>query len=78
IHQHVELPLKPGINKMRTQEVIHAVEELYFHREFQQAIDLVNRAFDHNGAALIDNDSRQLLESYKDKCQQRLTTPAQS
>lgn len=60
------------MNKMRTQEIIHAVEELYFHRRFQDGIDLVNRAFDNNGAASIDNDSRQLLETYRDKCQHNL------
>jgi len=75
MYEHVEVPLRPGANKMRTQEVIHAVEELYFHRKFQQAIDLVDRAFDHNGEASVDNDSRQLLTTYREKCQRRLNTP---
>ncbi|KAG5950914.1 hypothetical protein E4U53_004176 [Claviceps sorghi] len=73
MYEHVQLPLRPGANKMRTQEVIHAVEELYFHRQFQLAIDLVDRAFDHDGEASVDNDSRQLLTTYKQKCQHRLT-----
>ncbi|KAG5976359.1 hypothetical protein E4U55_007341 [Claviceps digitariae] len=72
MYEHVELPLRPGANKMHTQEVIHAVEELYFHRQFQQAIDLVDRAFDHNGEASVDNDSRQLLTTYREKCQHKL------
>lgn len=63
---------------MRTQDVIHAVEELYFHRTFQQAIDLVDRALDGpDGAASVDNDSRQLLETYREKCQRRLNAPTQ-
>ncbi|KAG6006112.1 hypothetical protein E4U43_000489 [Claviceps pusilla] len=72
MYEHVEVPLRSGANKMRTQEVIHAVEELYFHRQFQQAIDLVNRAFDHNGEASVDSDSRQLLTTYRERCQHRL------
>ncbi|QPH05381.1 hypothetical protein C2857_003134 [Epichloe festucae Fl1] len=78
LHKHVELPLRAAMNKMRTQEIIHAVEELYFHRRFQDGVDLVNRAFDNNGAASVDNDSRQLLETYRDKCQQNLDISTQA
>ncbi|KAK2593881.1 hypothetical protein QQS21_008401 [Conoideocrella luteorostrata] len=78
IHKHVQLPLQPGINKMRTQEVIHAVEELYFHRRYQDGVDLVNRAFGNCGAEAIDNDSRQLLETYREKCQQKVAFSMQS
>ncbi|KAG6108958.1 hypothetical protein E4U13_006178 [Claviceps humidiphila] len=78
IHERLDLPLRPDTNKMHTQDVIHAVEELYFHRTFQQAIDLVNSALDGpDGAASVDNDSRQLLETYREKCQRRLTVPTQ-
>ncbi|KAG6184252.1 hypothetical protein E4U24_002479 [Claviceps purpurea] len=78
IHERLDLPLRPDTNKMRTQDVIHAVEELYFHRTFQQAIDLVDRALDGpDGAASVDNDSRQLLETYREKCQRRLNAPTQ-
>ncbi|KAG5928956.1 hypothetical protein E4U42_007588 [Claviceps africana] len=72
IYEHVQLPLRPGATKMHTQEVIHAVEELYFHRKFQLAIDLVDRAFGHNGEASVDSDSRQLLTAYRKKCQHKL------
>ncbi|KAG6003750.1 hypothetical protein E4U21_001753 [Claviceps maximensis] len=78
MYEHVQVPLRPGANKMHTQEVIHAVEELYFHRQFQQAIDLVNQAFGHNGAASVDNDSRQLLTTYREKCQLKLNASTRS
>jgi hypothetical protein len=57
---------------MRTQELVHAVEELYFFRRYQEGIDLIQRAFDKGGADVFDNDSRQLLESYKTKCEQKM------
>ncbi|OAA42282.1 hypothetical protein NOR_05131 [Metarhizium rileyi] len=72
IHQNVKLPLQPGSNKMRTQELVHAVEELYFFRRYQEGIDLVRRAFENGGAAALDDDSRQLLESYEKKCHRML------
>ncbi|KAK9445457.1 hypothetical protein VB005_00568 [Metarhizium brunneum] len=72
IYKHVTLPLQPGTNKMRTQELIHAVEELYFFRRYQEGADLVKRALENGGAETLDNDSRQLLESYEKKCSQKI------
>lgn len=57
---------------MRTQELIHAVEELYFFQRYQEGVDLIKRAFENGGADALDNDSRQLLESYEKRCQQRI------
>lgn len=74
MYKHVELPVQPGTNKMRTQELIHAVEELYFFRQYQQGIDLIQGAVANGGAEALDNDSRQLLEAYEKKCQQKLAT----
>ena len=74
----MRLPLQPGTNKMRSQELIHAVEELYFLRRFQEGAELVQRALENGGAKVLDSDSRQLLETYKSKCQQKLATSART
>ncbi|EFY86913.1 hypothetical protein J3458_005786 [Metarhizium acridum] len=72
IYKHVALPLQPGTNKMRTQELVHAVEELYFFRRYQEGVNLVKRALENGGAETLDNDSRRLLESYEKKCRQKM------
>ncbi|KHN96587.1 uncharacterized protein MAM_05530 [Metarhizium album ARSEF 1941] len=76
IHKNVALPLQPGPNKMRTQELVHAVEELYFFRRYQEGVDLIARALENGGAEALDNDSRRLLESYEIKCRQRMAKPS--
>lgn len=78
MYKHVQIPFYPGINKMRTQEVVHAVEELYFRCRFAQGIDLVNEAFQRGGAEAVDKDTQKLLEEYRRKCLLRLQTCTQS
>ncbi|KAF5019132.1 hypothetical protein F66182_8868 [Fusarium sp. NRRL 66182] len=69
IYQKIKLPLGPGASKMDIQEVIHAVEEHYFFRRYQEAEKLASDAL--IGSEGLDKDSRQLLETYQDKCHQR-------
>ncbi|GAO17916.1 uncharacterized protein UV8b_00393 [Ustilaginoidea virens] len=73
MHKHVRLPLEPGASKMRTQQVIHAVEELYFYRQYHKAADLVARAFANGGREAIDDDSRRLLDTYRSMCLNKST-----
>ncbi|KAF4341357.1 hypothetical protein FBEOM_4706 [Fusarium beomiforme] len=65
IYQKVQLPLGPRASKMDIQEVIHAVEEHYFFRRYREAEQLAGDAL--NGGDGLDRDSRQLLETYKDR-----------
>lgn len=55
---------------MDIQELIHAVEELYFFRKYEQAEKLVNNAL--AGSHGIDRDSNQLLSTYRQRCQTKL------
>ncbi|KAF4977784.1 hypothetical protein FZEAL_5750 [Fusarium zealandicum] len=71
IYKKIELPLGPGASKMNVQELVHAVEELYFFRSYKEAAQLASDALD--GSDGLDRDSRQLLVTYKDKCQQRVS-----
>ncbi|KAJ4144030.1 hypothetical protein NW765_001183 [Fusarium oxysporum] len=69
IYQKVKLPLGPDATKMDIQEVIHAVEEHYFFHRYREAEQLAADALkDGQG---LDRDSRQLLETYKDRCHEK-------
>ncbi|UPL00620.1 hypothetical protein LCI18_011554 [Fusarium solani-melongenae] len=70
IHKKIKLPLGPGASKMDIQELIHAVEELYFFRRYQEAAQLATEAL--AGSDGLDRDSRQLLDAYQGKCQIKL------
>ncbi|OAR00497.1 hypothetical protein LLEC1_00820 [Akanthomyces lecanii] len=81
IHQHVKLPLKPSASKMDIQEMLHAVEELYFFRRYGEAIDFTAQVLQGESRAALDSDSVQLLEKYEAKCkvkQQALTATAKA
>ncbi|KAH7255453.1 uncharacterized protein BKA55DRAFT_688469 [Fusarium redolens] len=69
IYQKVKLPLGPDATKMDIQEVIHAVEEHYFFHRYREAEQLAGDAL-RDGKGL-DRDSRQLLETYKDRCHKK-------
>ncbi|KAI8669472.1 hypothetical protein NCS57_00762500 [Fusarium keratoplasticum] len=70
IHKKIKLPLGPGASKMDIQELIHAVEELYFFRRYHEAAQLATEAL--AGSDGLDRDSRQLLDAYQGKCQIKL------
>lgn len=53
---------------MDIQEVLHAVEELYYFRRFQEAIDFAAEILQGESRAVLDQDSLQLLEKYETKC----------
>ncbi|OAA70075.1 hypothetical protein LEL_09891 [Akanthomyces lecanii RCEF 1005] len=80
IYQQIKLPLQPGASKMDIQELLHAVEELYFFRRYEEAIDFTAQILQGDSKAALDSDSVQLLEKYEAKCkvkQDALNTPTQ-
>ena len=75
IHQNITLPLGEDANKLQTQEVVHAVEELYYFRRFAEAADIIQRALgpgpsDDKGP--FDDDTKKLLNSYRERCRRRI------
>ncbi|XWX01633.1 hypothetical protein V2A60_009661 [Cordyceps javanica] len=68
--QNGNLPLRSDASKMDVQELLHAVEELYFFRRYREAADLAAEVLSGGGGsgAALDADSRQLLEKYEAKC----------
>ncbi|QYS97573.1 hypothetical protein H0G86_004800 [Trichoderma simmonsii] len=73
IYQTLTLPLGPDANKQHVQEVIHAAEELYFFRRYQQVVDLVSKVLDLEGdKGGLDEESRELLIMYQSRCRQKM------
>ncbi|CAJ0539141.1 Ff.00g069030.m01.CDS01 [Fusarium sp. VM40] len=69
IYKKIKLPLGPGASKMDIQEAIHAVEEHYFFRRYNEAEHLASDILVASDG--LDPDSRQLLETYQAKCQKK-------
>ncbi|KAK5992241.1 hypothetical protein PT974_05642 [Cladobotryum mycophilum] len=73
IYKSVDLSLGPNANKIHIYEFLHAVEELYFFRQYQHAIDLVHEITAASvGNKGLDEETRQLLSVYESKCKQKL------
>lgn len=47
--------------------MIHAVEELYFFRHYEHAMEFISDVL--SGSESLDGDTQQLLATYQDKCQ---------
>mgnify|MGYP005988983613 FL=1 len=60
------------MNKLYVQEILHAVEELYFFRRWKEATEFLTEVLDGESAAALDNDTLVLLRKYETKCKQRL------
>lgn len=50
---------------------MHAVEELYFFRKYDEAVTFVAKVFD-GGEEGIDGDFQALLKTYEKKCLEKL------
>ncbi|KAK2065586.1 hypothetical protein LY76DRAFT_586309 [Colletotrichum caudatum] len=72
IWQKIELPLAAGgkADKPVLQELLHAVEELYFSRRFEEAAAFARRVLNGSDAAL-DRDTRETLARYEEKSRGR-------
>ncbi|KOS22739.1 hypothetical protein ESCO_003490 [Escovopsis weberi] len=76
ISQHSNVSLPPGANKLHVQELLHAVEELYFFRRYHDAVFFVQEILNANGdGSGLDQETRDLLSVYAAKCRQKLALP---
>ncbi|TDZ53882.1 hypothetical protein CTRI78_v006681 [Colletotrichum trifolii] len=72
IWRAIELPLKAEpASKPVLQELLHAVEELYYFGRFDEGASFARRVLDGSGAAL-DRDTREMLGRYEAKCRGRM------
>ncbi|KYK60513.1 hypothetical protein DCS_01650 [Drechmeria coniospora] len=72
IHKQICLPLGPGANKQHIQEVLHAVEELYYFRRFADALDFIKTLQNDGSMRALDSDTCKLLQVYEERCRRKL------
>src|SRR3954468_12405538 len=70
IWKSLKVPLGPRrVPKHEGQELLHAVEELYFFRRFEEAVSFVGKVFEGEGGGDgLDTDVRDTLRTYERKC----------
>ncbi|KAK0651569.1 hypothetical protein B0T16DRAFT_404188 [Cercophora newfieldiana] len=64
-----------GKTKPEAQELLHAAEELYFFRRYQEAVRFVERVFSEEegqGEAVLDEDTKKLLRVYEARARTRV------
>ncbi|ROT35494.1 hypothetical protein SODALDRAFT_328859 [Sodiomyces alkalinus F11] len=65
------LPLQAVATKAEAQELLHAVEELYFFRRFSEGATLARRILD-SSAEKLDNEHRNFFVLYEERCLKRM------
>ncbi|KAM0333552.1 hypothetical protein ACHAQA_002217 [Verticillium albo-atrum] len=71
IWKGITLPLEGSASKPEAQELLHAVEELYFFRRYEEGARFARRVLDTSGEAL-DDEHREVLALYEKKCLGRM------
>ncbi|KAI5467227.1 hypothetical protein BGZ63DRAFT_418948 [Mariannaea sp. PMI_226] len=69
ICSNIKLPIGNGASKAELQELLHAVEEMYFFRHYERAIQFVSDVLTQSEG--IDDETRQMLVIYQDKCRRK-------
>ena len=54
-------------SKPETQEILHAVEELYFFKRYDEAVEFVEGVL-KSGQGWLDEEMRTLLRYYEGRC----------
>ncbi|KAK6222783.1 hypothetical protein LQW54_000592 [Pestalotiopsis sp. IQ-011] len=68
----IHLPLGDKVTKPEMQALLHAVEELYFFKRYDEGASFVKRVLDSEGASGgLDEDATKLLRYYQSKCEQK-------
>ena len=66
--------MSPSVNKPEAQQLLHAVEELYFFRRYNEAVQFLQRVFSEEGKGevYLDEEVQKLLRHYESRCSARL------
>lgn len=69
------LPLgRRPVPKYEAQELLHAVEELYFYRRYEEGAMLVQRMFEGEGSGEgLDGEVAAMLKGYETKCRDKMS-----
>ncbi|KAK1760605.1 hypothetical protein QBC47DRAFT_408664 [Echria macrotheca] len=77
IHSKITLPLQSRTTKPEAQEILHAVEELYFLTRYDEALSFMRRVFsptEGKGETHLDGEVQKLLRYYEGRCASRLSS----
>ncbi len=73
IWKTIKLPLTAPLHKLDAQEILHAVEELYFLARYDEAVRFANEVLDGRGDAnALDRETVELLRVYEAKCLKKM------
>ncbi|KAH8893269.1 hypothetical protein GQ53DRAFT_107930 [Thozetella sp. PMI_491] len=72
VWQTIELPLAESVSKPAAQELLHAVEELYFFRRYEEAASFIHQVFGEGNGEALDQDTKRLIKVYERKCLDKL------
>ncbi|KAM7203761.1 hypothetical protein V8F33_002076 [Rhypophila sp. PSN 637] len=82
IYKTITLPLPQtanGVAKPEAQEILHAVEELYFFRRYTDGLDFTQRVLgDDDSSCPLDDETKSLLKYYGERCKQRIAGQSKS
>lgn len=63
----MSLPITGSASKPQAQEILHAIEELYFFRRYEEGAGFARRVLDTSSQAL-DDEHRAMVTLYEEKC----------
>jgi hypothetical protein len=71
----VQVPLaQRKISKQEGQEILHAVEELYFYKRYHEAVAFIGKLFEGGESAAqgLDAEVKGFLRTYEAKCLKKI------
>jgi hypothetical protein len=74
IWKRIKLPLGEVVTKSEAEELVAAVEELYFFRRYDEAARFVHKVIGEGIHGGLDRETRKLLASYEQRCLDKLKT----
>lgn len=80
IWKTIRLPLGSSLAKSQVQQVLHAVEELYFFRRYDDAVSFVRSVLSEEGdpEGGLDDEAKELLRYYEVKCMEKAKTGSEA
>jgi hypothetical protein len=71
----VKLPIEGSASKPQAQQLLHAIEELYFFRRYDEGAKFARRVLETSSDAL-DDEHRSVIVLYEEKCLKKMRQTA--